>query len=265
MSLVSIITINFNNSSGLEKTIRSIHLQNFVDYEYIVIDGGSTDESVDIIKKHQNFLDFWISEPDKGVYDAMNKGLEMVKGEYVYFLNSGDTFYRDNVLSKISDIIQREQPDILYGRINDINEVTGISQIRDQSGLNKIDLFKKMVCHQAIFCKRHLFDNNAFDLSLKIKADYAWLLNALNKNPKIHTTDVVIANYLLGGLSDQQYDTYSVKEIPAVRNKFYSDQEQKFLRRYVFNPKFERLPFSKFLKSFFRYITKQKFQNLRIS
>src|SRR5574344_525947 len=100
---LSIITINNNDAAGLEKTIKSIINQTFTDYEYIIIDGGSTDESVEVIKKYTEHIDYWVSEPDKGIYNAMNKGINQTEGEYLNFLNSGDTYYDNNVLNKIKD------------------------------------------------------------------------------------------------------------------------------------------------------------------
>ncbi|MDR2910496.1 MAG: glycosyltransferase [Bacteroidales bacterium] len=93
---LSIITINLNNVAGLQKTIESVVKQTFTDYEYIVIDGGSTDGSADIIKQHANKITYWVSEPDKGIYNAMNKGIRVAKGEYCLFLNSGDWLINSN-------------------------------------------------------------------------------------------------------------------------------------------------------------------------
>ena len=98
----SIITINYNNKDGLEKTILSVLGQTCHDYEYIIIDGGSTDGSVDVIKKYANRIDYWVSEPDSGRYPAMNKGINQAKGDYLNFMNSGDTFYSSTVLVDIA-------------------------------------------------------------------------------------------------------------------------------------------------------------------
>ena len=89
--LFSIITINYNNAEGLEGTIQSVVSQQFIDYEYIVVDGNSTDDSLDLLKKYSSYITFYISEPDKGVYDALNKGVQVAKGDYIIFMNSGDS------------------------------------------------------------------------------------------------------------------------------------------------------------------------------
>ena len=99
----SIITVNFNNKEGLRKTIESVIRQSFRDFEYIVIDGGSTDGSADILKEYDAQIDYWVSEPDKGIYNAMNKGIVQAKGEYLNFMNSGDYFYDNQVLQHVAD------------------------------------------------------------------------------------------------------------------------------------------------------------------
>ena len=101
MAKYSIITINYNNADGLRRTIESVVSQTFDDYEYVIIDGGSTDGSVDVIKEYENKISYWVSEKDGGIYNAMNKGVKASNGEYLIFMNSGDVFYRDKVLEDI--------------------------------------------------------------------------------------------------------------------------------------------------------------------
>ena len=101
MTKISIITINYNDKIGLSKTINSVLNQSWQKFEFIVIDGGSNDGGLEVIEQHKDKIDYWVSEPDKGVYNAMNKGIKVAKGEYLIFMNSGDTFYDDNVLEKI--------------------------------------------------------------------------------------------------------------------------------------------------------------------
>ncbi|CDF80639.1 glycosyltransferase (GT2) [Formosa agariphila KMM 3901] len=259
----SIVTINYNDEIGLKNSIISLANQGYKNFEFIVIDGGSKDGSIGVIKDNNDLIDYWVSEPDKGVYDAMNKGLQKCKGEFIYFLNSGDTFYSDNVLQDINEEIIKNEPKIIFGNINDISEETGISKIRLKQKLNKINLFDKMVCHQALFCKRTLFENNAFNLDYKIKADYDWLLRTMFTNPKIVNTNIVVANYMLGGLSATQYNTYSKKEIPKIRDTYFSKKEQKALRKYVFNPKVIKLPFGNFIKRNLIQYVEYKYPNLR--
>lgn len=100
MTKISIITINYNDKIGLSKTINSVLNQSWQKFEFIVIDGGSNDGGLEVIEQFKDKIDYWVSEPDKGVYNAMNKGIKVAKGEYLIFMNSGDTFYDDQVLEK---------------------------------------------------------------------------------------------------------------------------------------------------------------------
>ena len=118
----SIITVNFNNRDGLRKTIESVIHQTCRDYEYIVIDGGSTDGSVDVLKEYDKNIDYWVSEPDKGIYNAMNKGITQAHGEYLNFMNSGDCFYDKNVLENLCE--KGLSSDIIVGRDYHFKEST---------------------------------------------------------------------------------------------------------------------------------------------
>jgi len=110
---LSIITVNLNNAEGLRKTIESVVSQTYTDYEYIIIDGGSTDGCVEIIKQYEDKITYWVSEPDKGIYNAMNKGILKAKGEYCQFLNSGDWLIKESILHDIFSILPIA--DIIYG------------------------------------------------------------------------------------------------------------------------------------------------------
>ncbi|MBT8324244.1 MAG: glycosyltransferase, partial [Winogradskyella sp.] len=113
---LSIITVNFNNAEGLKKTVDSVTAQTWKDFEYIIIDGSSTDGSTEVIKANKNIIDRWVSEPDEGVYQAMNKGISMANGEYLLFLNSGDHFYKDDVLEKFHKELKEQ--DLIYFNLN---------------------------------------------------------------------------------------------------------------------------------------------------
>ena len=113
MKQISIITINYNNASGLEKTIRSVVEQTYNEYEYIIIDGASSDKSKEVIQEYQRYIDFWCSEKDSGIYNAMNKGIQKASGEYLLFLNSGDVLNNSAVLADIHGFLSGE--DFVYG------------------------------------------------------------------------------------------------------------------------------------------------------
>lgn len=176
---LSIITISYNNAEGLRKTIESVVEQNFIDYEYIVIDGGSSDESVNIIESYGPKITHWVSEPDNGVYHAMNKGIKVASGEYLHFLNSGDCYASANVLSQI---FNREyiEPLIRTVQICDY----GDRQIRWSNLGNRdvtlYDMYVNTMLHQATFIHRDLFRKyGLYDESLKIVSDWKFFFEVI--------------------------------------------------------------------------------------
>ena len=191
----SIITINYNNRDGLERTIQSVINQTCQDFEYIIIDGGSTDGSVDVIKKYADRIDYWVSEPDKGIYNAMNKGILQAHGEYLNFMNSGDCFFDDKVLHKVLS----SSGDIILGSVfrNDINKI-----VRPSIKESLYSLFLSDYNHQSTFFHRNLFDSNKYDESLKIVSDWKFILQcALFYNAAIVIIDIVVAKYEDAGVS----------------------------------------------------------------
>lgn len=182
MYKLSIITINFNNATGLKKTIQSVVSQSSQDFEYIVIDGGSTDGSVEIIKTFESKITYWISEPDKGIYHAMNKGINIAKGEYCQFLNSGDWLLSKDVTEKM--LSQLPQSSIIYA--NKIREYDGI-QKKEKSyqgrQITLLDLYNSTIFHASTYIKRSLFDKyGLYDESLKIVSDWKFYLITVGLN-----------------------------------------------------------------------------------
>ena len=179
--LFSIITINYNGLEGLKQSMTSVLNQTYENYEYIVIDGGSTDGSAHYIEEHSDRLDYWISEKDKGIYNAMNKGVAKATGDYVYFLNSGDYFMFSEVLSLVQKKLVNNPTDILVTGVLKSDPDTGAYEIDVPQNVDKLSLFSKMICHQVLFVKKTIFDNlGDFDESYVIKADYEWLLRVLH-------------------------------------------------------------------------------------
>lgn len=195
---LSIITVNYNNAGGLARTLKSVSVQTFRDFEYIIIDGGSTDGSVDLIKQFGPIVDYWVSEKDKGVYDAMNKGIERAKGTYCYFLNSGDYLWKDNVLEKVFEIQNGE--DILYG-----NMIHGglDTEEKGASSISFYDFYTGSIYHQAAFIRRELFTQvGLYNENLKVVADWEFFLKAIFIHKcRIRYVDLPIALYETGGLS----------------------------------------------------------------
>ena len=203
MAKYSIITINYNNGKELRRTIESVINQSFRDVEYIIIDGGSTDDSVDIIKQYAEHIDFWISERDHGVYNAMNKGLKHANGEYVNFMNSGDSFYSPHVLEEIDRQIC--DTDILFGNVCDSVSGRIYGGIPAGSELTFLTLKKEILCHQGTFYRRSIFDSHPYDESLKLIADWKVNVQAIVfDNCKVKVVDTIVANYDLTGMSSTQ-------------------------------------------------------------
>ena len=192
----SIITINYNDKEGLSRTIKSVINQTSKDFEYIIIDGGSTDGSVDIIKQNANHIDYWVSEKDKGVYNGMNKGIAQAKGDYLVFMNSGDCFHMPDVLTLMSDY----QEDIICGKVFEGN--TTIPSGHYKPTITLVDLMRGSLPHQAMFIKRELMVKHPYDENYKILSDWKFCIQALVfDNCTFRNSDVVVADYDISGIS----------------------------------------------------------------
>lgn len=200
--VLTIITINRNNASGLEKTMRSVLTQSFKEFEYVVIDGASTDGSVNVIKEFESQFGGrlkWISEQDSGIYNAMNKGIRMASGEYVQFLNSGDCLAGPDVVSSMIDELDKQNhQDILYG--NMIKVHPDGSKIMDYSGKGQeptlYSFYHGCLNHSPAYIKRSLFDKyGPYDESLKICSDWKWYMQSIilgDVNPVYVPIDVTV-------------------------------------------------------------------------
>lgn len=204
MHKISIITINYNNAEGLEKTIESVVNQTLVEFEFIVIDGGSNDESAEVIKKNEGNIHYWISENDLGIYNAMNKGIKKAQGEYLLFLNSGDHFYNNDVIQK--SIQHLENKDIIYFDVKIIGVGCHNSKIVSYPDLIRFsDFYTGGICHQSVFIKKTLFEKiGLYDENLKIAADWKFFILALFKyNCTYKKVEEILSTYYLGGISSQ--------------------------------------------------------------
>lgn len=174
---LSVITINRNNADGLRKTIESVVNQNFTDFEYIVIDGASTDGSVEVIKEYADRITNWVSEPDKGIYNAMNKGILKAKGEYLLFLNSGDWLV-DNGIFKV--VVSELNKDIVYANLI-ITTSDSHFIVRYPEKLSFLYFVTGSLAHPASFIKRTLFENSLYNENYKISSDWEFFMLAVCK------------------------------------------------------------------------------------
>jgi glycosyltransferase involved in cell wall biosynthesis len=201
---LSIITVCYNSAATIKTTLESIYEQDFKDFEHIIIDGKSKDGTLSIIASTEFAKRSIISEPDKGIYDAMNKGLDLAKGDFVYFLNSGDTFSTPTTLSEIFNSLPPET-DFIYGdtkMMNALGEDLGLRRLRPPQHLKASDfLMGMLVCHQAMMVKKSIAPK--YKLQYRISADFDWSIRCLKNAKHIHNTQHIIANYLVGGTSRQ--------------------------------------------------------------
>jgi glycosyltransferase involved in cell wall biosynthesis len=222
---VSIITICLNSESTIEITINSVISQTYPHIEYIIIDGGSTDNTLEIIQQYRSKIHLFISEKDRGIYDAMNKGVDRASGDIIYFLNSGDYFYNKNVIETMAEQMEEfEDTGIFIGDtiLYDTESEERISGFRQ----DKIEYIARVVNHQAIFARNSVFEKiGGFDIKYKIYSDYDWLLRALFKfDIKVKYIPVPVSRYLKGGLSDTKWKEF-IFERREIFQKYVSFRE----------------------------------------
>jgi glycosyltransferase involved in cell wall biosynthesis len=200
---ISVITVVFNDAAHVEGTIKSVVNQNYPDIEYIVIDGASTDGTKEIIEKYSDSISFWLSEPDTGLYNAMNKGLKKATGQYVLFLNSGDKLRNPKILQTIFAKLNGQLPDVVFGETmivaEDGSEI-GLRRLKAPENLTWKSLRDGMlVCHQSFLASRELAPE--YDEKYCFAADYDWMLKILKAADSIHNSQLIIASFLDGGVS----------------------------------------------------------------
>lgn len=268
---LSIITITYNNAEGLCRTIQSVQSQTFRDFEHIIVDGGSTDGSVDIIREYESSLASrlsplasnlkWISEKDKGVYDAQNKGIRLAHGEYCYFLNAGDTFCNEHVLELIFKPLTfnlsplTPTPDILYGNeiiVDGAGQRVGIA--RGVENPSFVDLYNSCMKHQASFIRRELFEKyGMYDADMRICADFDWFFRviAFHDDVTLQYKAVDIAYFENTGLSYHAPELCA-KERQQILNRYMSKRMQRDYTVLGLYPRLSRVGENKMVKLLLR-------------
>lgn len=202
---LSVITIVFNNVRDIERTILSVVNQSYSNIEYVVIDGGSTDGTMEIIQKYRTKISVLISEKDAGIYDAMNKGLSKASGDYVLFMNSGDEIYALDTVQKVFAL--EPDADIYYGETEMFDENWNSLGQRRHKAPEKLTLksfrFGMSVSHQAIYVKRSIA--KPFSRDYRLSSDIDWVLHAISNARKIVNTHMYVAKYLVGGMSKKRH------------------------------------------------------------
>ncbi len=218
---VSIITINYNNADGLQKTIDSVSSQTSNDYEFIIIDGGSSDGSKKIIIQNKDIINYWLSEPDKGIYNAMNKGISVANGDYCIFINSGDCFYDNEVIRKF--ICLNPQEDIVIGAVH--SSLTDKKLFEPpQRDISFYYLYSSTIPHQGSFIKTNLQKKHLYDESLRIVADWLFFYQAIIiDNCTYKYINLSVAKFDTEGISTKNAKT-TWEEKQKVLSKLYPNR-----------------------------------------
>ena len=277
---LSIITITYNNAEGLRKTLASVASQTFRDFEHIIVDGGSTDESVEIIREYTSANGAqggscqtgqksqtgrtkecpqirWISEKDKGIYDAQNKGIAMAQGEYCYFLNAGDTFCADDVLERMfsPNSLIASSPHIIYGNELELAYTDKGPKVRARAkGVENpsfVDLYHSCMKHQASFIKLELFERyGVYDDTMRMDADWDWFLRVIGFNDiKLEYRNIDIAYFETNGYS-YTHPEVERQETEIILNRYMPSklmqQDYALFSRYKYLREADKIPFLRF-------------------
>lgn len=271
--LITVITVTFNSDLRFENTIESVLSQTYDNIEYIIIDGGSTNGTIDIVKKYSNKLDYWISEPDNGIYDAMNKGIKTANGECVVFLNSDDIFESNNVVEYFKDvIIQNPEIDMFYGKVAIYQNDRLLRYIGKK--IEERDYYhpSKHICHQGIFFRKKIFDTvGLFDTKFPGGiSDYIWLVNFLYfKHGKFLFVDKIVSRFSQGGYSEKYiwkaymaHLCFANRMFPvSVRLKYYLKFPEYFIKFKILRLH-EDTPFRRFYRKIkFKILDKKTIRN----
>ncbi len=217
---ISVITVAFNAEKHIGRTIESVTGQSYENVEYIIIDGKSTDSTLEVLASYEG-VDQLISEPDSGLYDAMNKGLKLATGDYVWFLNSGDQVFCTDTMEKMVAGLEG-MPDIIYGGTMIIDEQEneiGDRRLKPPDKLSWRSFRQGMVvCHQSIIVKRELAPQ--YNMDYRLSADIDWAIRASKKAARIHNSELILSRFLEGGLTENNIKA-GLKERFRIMTKYY--------------------------------------------
>lgn len=221
----SIVTVTYNAEKFIEETIMSVITQTYHNIEYIIIDGASKDKTMDIVNKYRNKINVIVSEPDNGIYNAMNKGIDLATGDYLCFLNAGDTFHENDTIFEMVRTIHNFHetlPDILYGEteiVDSNGHFISMRRHRTPEHLNWKS-FKKgmMVCHQAFFVSDRIIEK--YDEKYRLSSDFDWCIRMMKKTSNIHNTKITIIDYRNEGITTNNLKA-SLKERFRIMCKYY--------------------------------------------
>lgn len=219
----SIITVCYNAKATIEDTIQSVISQTYHHVEYIIVDGASKDGTLDIVNRYRAHIAVIVSEPDKGLYDAMNKGIGLATGDYLCFLNAGDSFHEDDTLQQmVHSIHTLRLPDVLYGETALVDHEDHFLRMRRLSAPEILTWksFRQgmLVCHQAFFPRRDLV--MPYDLRYRFSADFDWCIKIMKKSKVLHNTHLTLIDYLAEGMTTRNQKA-SLKERFRIMARHY--------------------------------------------
>lgn len=258
---ISIITVCYNEEKEIGKTCESVVSQTFKDYEWIVVDGKSSDGTLGILNAFEDYISILKSEGDDGVYDAMNKGIEIANGEYVLFLNGGDSFFSEDVLEKVFSNDSFKE-DVLYGDCCLINSNGSKKILNFSKKIKKSYFINGNINHQSAFIRKKVFGKYGnYDKKYRILADFEKWLNLISKGVAFRKIPVVVSNYkAFDGLSSQEKTRELVKQEKEEIIKKYFKPYEIFFYRYaeklhfiIFSPK-------KFIRKYLRIVLDSRFR-----
>lgn len=219
----SVITVCYNAEATIEDTIQSVISQTYHHVEYIIVDGASKDRTMDIVNRYREHIAIIVSERDKGLYDAMNKGIGLATGDYLCFLNAGDSFHEDDTLQQMVHSIRTPQlPDVLYGETELVDHEGHFLRMRRLSAPEVLTWksFRQgmLVCHQAFFPRRDLV--MPYDLRYRFSADFDWCIKIMKKSKVLHNTHLTLIDYLAEGMTTRNHKA-SLKERFSIMTRHY--------------------------------------------
>lgn len=215
--LLSVVTVVYNGAATLEQTIQSVLNQTYGNVEYIIIDGGSADGTLDVIRDYEDKIDLWQSEQDKGIYDAMNKGIALASGEYIALLNADD-WYEPGTCALVAGEIGREKADVYYGVLRFVSRAG--EPLRVQGTTTQI-LDRTMIAHPTCFVSREIYQREKYDTAFRSAADYDFICRLVRSNVRFRFLPVIMANFRTGGSSYTKTNLFESERI-RLRYKFIS-------------------------------------------
>lgn len=230
--IFSIITVTFNAEAWLEKTILSVLSQSYPAIEYIIIDGNSTDKTMEIVERYRSGIARVISEPDKGLYDAMNKGIKTATGDYIWFINAGDTLSSaDTVQAIVANISKKKTlPEVIYGETEIIDgegHFIGMRRLKAPQKLTwKSFKMGMLVCHQSFIVKRSIAPE--YNLEYRFSSDYDWAIRSLKEAKNIQNSRMTLSHFLDEGMTSKNRKA-SLKERYKIMCKYYGKVTTSFL------------------------------------